>query len=109
MSQQHENVTYRARRFGRMRTIALPSTRVGWWASGLAAVFWICLGVAMAFVAAGQHGGNTLLDNPWLSGVMLLALAAASIGGLLAVRAIVWRGERSLLVIVTLLPYLFNR
>jgi hypothetical protein len=103
MPQQYETAPNRARRLVGKRAFALPSTRAGWWAIGLAAMFWICLGVAMTLVAAGQRGGDTLIDNPWLSGTMLLALAAAIAGGFVAGVAVVWRGERSPLVFLALL------
>lgn len=85
------------------RVLALPSTRAGWWAAGLAAGFFGFFGLFMILVAAGQRGGDTFFDNLWLSGTMLAAGLSAFAGGVTAAVAIVRRRERSLLVVAALL------
>jgi len=82
-----------------------PSTRLGWWAVGLAAAF-----VVMWIINATVFMPTTVLI-PWRQAVlpfygifMMLCGLAAGIVGLIAV---VRRRERSWLVWLTLLPGLF--
>jgi len=80
------------------RILAWPSTRSGWWSVRLAGAFFAFLVLFQALVGAGQRGGDTFFSNPWLAGAILLAAGAALAGGVMAVVAIVWSGERSLVM-----------
>lgn len=89
----------------RRRILAFPSTRVGWWAVGLA------LGVIAVLVIDGALAGAGVPGRGWGWGARLAlglssagAVAAAIAAGVLAVTALV-KGERS---IVLLGPLLFG-
>lgn len=79
-----------------------PSTRLGWWAVGLAVGFIVFFCVFQILVASGQRGGETFFSNPWLTLSILPAAALAIAGGVAAAGAIFWRRERSLFSIVAL-------
>lgn len=84
------------------RLLGLPDTGAGWWSVGLTAAFFVLFGVFQMEVASGQRGGQTFFSNPLLAWTMLLAAAAAIMGGLAAALAIMWKRERSLFVIAAL-------
>ncbi|HEU5100927.1 MAG TPA: hypothetical protein VFU22_17990 [Roseiflexaceae bacterium] len=77
------------------RALARPSTSAGWWSVGLAAAFFCGLGIAQTMVLAGQRGGDTFFDNPWLGTSMLVAESAGIGAGVAAAVAIVIKAERS--------------
>ena len=85
------------------RVLGWPSTRLGWWSVRLAGAFFGFFFLFQALVGAGQRGGDTFFSNPWLAVTILAAGSAAIAGGGAAAFAIVGKGERSLLVFITLL------
>lgn len=74
-------------RDGRRITV-LPTTRIGWWAVGLAVANVV---LVLAWTLMGPLGAFP----GFLCGVL---------AGILAVRAVGWRGERALTVILAMLP-----
>ena len=85
------------------QVFGLPGPRAGWWAVGFAVSFFVCLGLSLALVAAGQQGGDTLFSNLWLSLTGLTAMGAAIAGGVTSGVAIMAKRERSLPVIMAML------
>ncbi len=86
----------------------LPTTRLGWWAVRLLAVFAAGLVVGMSLAAAGQiSGGEGAFDNLWLTvpltGAALTAIVAGVLAGAAAAFTIFRRGERSILVFLPLI------
>lgn len=69
-----------------------PKTRLGWWAVGLSALFTVLFLLIV----------NNLLR---FSGFLSMTIGVAA--GVLALTSIIWRGERSWLVWLMLLPGLF--
>lgn len=85
--------------------MSVPSTRLGWWAVWLAAAFVVLMGVnQLVFMQLAEQVAwrQTLLPFYGI-GMMACGLAA----GVVAAIAVVRTGERSLLVLLTLLPGLF--
>lgn len=89
------------------RILGAPSTRLGWWAVGLAVGFFIFFGLFQMLVASGQRGGESFFSNSWLALSILTAAGAALAGGVTAVIAIIWKGERSFSSFFALLLGLF--
>lgn len=87
--------------------IRFPSTRWGWWSLGLAIAFFVLWAIFFALVASGEKGGATFFSIPLLAISVLSAAVAALAGGATASVAIIWKGERSLLVFIVLLLSLF--
>ena len=85
------------------RLAFLPQTRLGWWS----------LGVAIAGVALFVVGAFVLTSNrPEGPGVPMFLVSVPALGGLIAagiIAVVAWfrRQERSLLVLLTVLPSLF--
>ena len=85
------------------RLAFLPQTRLGWWS----------LGVAIAGVALFVVGSFVLTSNrPEGPGVPMFLVSVPALGGLIAagiIAVVAWfrRQERSLLVLLTVLPSLF--
>ena len=74
------------------RFLELPRGRLAWWAVGLGILF-MALFIAIT---------NDLLHFPGR-----LTMALGVIAGILTLLALIWKGERSWLVWLTLLPGLF--
>ena len=89
------------------RIIGFPSTRLGQWSLVAVFVFFVLLAIFFALVASGEGGGATFFSNPLMAGLLIAAGIAGVAGGVLALVAIVWKGERSLLVFAVLLLGLF--
>jgi hypothetical protein len=87
--------------------IGFPSTRWGWWSIGLEIAFLVLLVIFFDLIASGQEGGDTFFSNPLLAFSLLAAAVAAVAGGMIATVAMIWKGERSLLVFIALLIGLF--
>ena len=88
----------------RRRFLGRPSTRLGWWSVGLAAVFvvlWIINTVVFMPSTVVVPWGQVIL--PFYGIFMILCGFAAGVVGLIAV---IGRGERSWLVWLTILPAL---
>jgi hypothetical protein len=85
------------------RICAWPETVAGKWSLLLDVGFVMALAVAFVLTRLGLGGGGTFFSNPWLAGMLLASAAAAEAGGLVALLAIVWRRERSFLMLVPLL------
>ena len=81
----------------------LPTTRVGRYAVGLLGVDGLLLLLFFGAAISGQRGGDTFFSNLWLTIPILLAGAAAVAGGLLALFAVLRRGEDGLLAYATIL------
>lgn len=79
----------------------LPATRLGRWSLGLVLCFWAFIGLASILVAAGQEGGDRFFSNLWLAVPMLIAGTAGVAAGAAAGVAVLRRGERSVLVVLT--------
>ncbi len=79
----------------------IPRTRMGRLAVGGHAISVLFLGAFVGLVASGQKGGDTFFSNPWLSGSILLAGAAAVAAGAVGLVCILTRRERSLLLYAT--------
>ncbi len=85
----------------RRRVFALPSTRLGWWAVGLA------VGVIALLALDGALAGAGVTDWGWGARLAVglssaAAVAAAISAGVIAVTAVV-KGERSIVLIGPLL------
>ena len=87
----------------RRRVRWLPATRLGWWSLRLGAAFAGFLVLRLALVASGQSGGDTFFSNLLLGLLGLGAGASAIAAGLVALFAVVRRGERSLVVFFVIL------
>ena len=87
------------------RFISLPTTRLGWYSLGFLgahALIMVALGIAGGVLAA--TGLPNLAGYPWLiAAVLFVALGPALAGIAAGLVALIWRGERSLLVLVPLL------
>jgi len=86
----------------------LPTTRLGWWAVRLLVAFAALIVVGMSLVGAGQKiGGEEAFDDGWLKvsllGVGLTVVLVGVLAGVTAAFAIVRRGERSVLVFLSLI------
>jgi len=84
------------------RVISLPRTRLGWWSLGFVAVHALFLTMWFALVDAGLRGGETFFSNLWLA-IPLLAMGVSALAaGTVALFGVIRRGERSILMIVSL-------
>ena len=93
------------------RLFSLPKTRLGWWSVGL-------VGAQMLFMVAvlgpivgaiNAAGLPNLAGDPWLIGaVLFVALSPALAGIVTGVVAMIWRGERSILVLAPVLLAVFS-
>ena len=83
---------------------SLPSTKMGWWAFALSAAFSILMFINSAVFARLPEADWQPVILPFYGiGMMLCGLAS----GTVAVIAIVWRDERSLLTWLSMLTGLF--
>jgi len=80
---------------------------LGQWSLVAVFVFFVLLAIFFALIASGEGGGATFFSNPLMAGLLIAAGIAGVAGGVLALVAIVWKGERSLLVFAVLLLGLF--
>ena len=91
------------------RFLSLP-TRLGWYSLGLLgahALVMVALGIASGVLAA--TGAPNLAGHPWLIGaVLFVALSPALTGIVMGVVAMIWRGERSILVLAPVLLAVFS-
>lgn len=79
----------------------MPETKVGKWAVGLIVAFFLLLATGMIVVSVfKQEGGETFLDNLWISIPMLGAGAAAIAALITGVIGIIKSKERSILVFI---------
>ena len=85
------------------RILGWPSTRLGWWSVGLSAGFLAFMLLFQLLVASGQRGGETFFSNPWLAVSILIAAGSAIAAGATAIVAILWRQERSILMVLSLM------
>jgi hypothetical protein len=84
------------------RFFSLPKTRLGWWSVGLVgAQVLFMVAVLGPFVGAINAAGlPNLAGRPWLIGaVLFVALGPALAGIATGLVAMIWRGERSILVL----------
>ena len=85
-----------------LNRIGPPHTRRGWWSLGLLGASIALFGAFFALVASGQRGGDSFLDNLWLSGTIVPAAALAVASGAMGLTAAVKDGERSIAVLVAM-------
>jgi hypothetical protein len=80
----------------------LPKTRLGVWSVGFLFAFFLLLATGIVVVSVfNQEGGETFLDNLWISIPMLSAGASAIASFFTGIVAIIKSKERSILVFVT--------
>ena len=85
------------------RILGLPSTRLGWASLWLLGGFLVFYALFQILVASGQRGGETFFSNPWLALSILIAAGSAIAAGAAAIVAILWRQERSILMVLSLM------
>ena len=90
----------------------MPTTRLGFWAVRLLAVFAASFVVGISLVAAGEIiAGDEAFDSLWLTvpltGAALTTVVAGLIAGVVAAFAIVRRGERSVLAFLPIIVLVF--
>lgn len=85
------------------RFLGLPRTRAGKWSLGLLAGCLLAFFLMQLLVVSGQRGGDTFLDNLWLSLPALAGLLCALAAGAMAAVAVIRHGERSLFAFLALL------
>jgi hypothetical protein len=87
------------------RVLSLPTTRLGWYSLGLLgahALVMAALGFASGVLAA--TGAPNLAGHPWLIGAMLFAALGPALAWIApGVVAVIRRGERSILILGTVL------
>ncbi|MHB8606189.1 MAG: hypothetical protein ACYDCK_13145 [Thermoplasmatota archaeon] len=76
----------------------LPSTRVGRASAGLLAAAVATFILVQLIVASGQRGGDTFLDNLWISVPALAAGVAGIAAGIVGALAVLRKHERGGLV-----------
>ncbi|OGY25560.1 MAG: hypothetical protein A2Z24_01735 [Candidatus Woykebacteria bacterium RBG_16_44_10] len=82
----------------------MPKTTLGKWSAGLIIAFFLLLATGMIVVSVfKQEGGETFLDNLWISIPMLGAGAVAIAAFFTGVVAIVRNKERSVFVFLAAL------
>jgi cytochrome bd-type quinol oxidase subunit 2 len=79
----------------------IPKTNLGKWSISLIIIFIVLFVIFQILVASGQRGGETFLDNLWLSVPMLLAATSGVMAFLLGLISIIKNKERSALVFVS--------
>jgi len=89
------------------QVFGLPRTPLGRGAIALIGLHVVTMIVHRLIAPITGGGGQRFFDNPWMAGTLLLAGAFAVGGGSLGAFAIVARGERSILVFLTVLYGLF--
>ena len=79
----------------------LPQTTLGKWSVGLAIAFVLLLASGMVVVQGfGQEGGETFLDNLWIS-IPMLSAGASAIAAFFTGMASIWKQkERAILVFI---------
>lgn len=81
--------------------IILPQTKLGRWSIGLAIAFFVLLATGRVVVKVfGQEGGETFLDNLWISVPMLGAGASIVAAFFVGVVSIWKQKERAILVFI---------
>ena len=83
------------------RLFSLPKTRLGWWSLGLvgAQMFFMVAVLGPIVGAINAAGLPNLAGHPWLIGAVLFVVLSPALAGIVTgVVAMIWRGERSILV-----------
>ena len=87
------------------QVLSLPTTRLGWYSLGFLgahALIMVALGIVSGVLAA--TGLPNLAGYPWLiAAVLFVALGPALAGIAAGVVALIWRSERSILVLAPVL------
>jgi hypothetical protein len=83
------------------RFFGFPSTGLGRWSLALLAAAAGLLLLARSMAAGGATGGETFLDNPPLAFSMLGAALCTLSAGMVSGLAVLRRGERSLISLLT--------
>lgn len=79
-----------------------PSTAWGRLALGFLAAFFVLGAVFIVMGATGQQGGETFADNLWLAVPGLAGSASAILALVTGLFAVIWRRERSVLVLAAM-------
>lgn len=90
--------TRRAGRFG-----AAPQTRLGQAATRLAAAFFVLFTLWLIYVGVTPKERPTFLSDPVHAVLILAAAAAAVAGGIVGTLALVVKGERSVITVLSVL------
>ena len=88
------------------RLFTLPKTRLGWWSVGLVGAQMLFMVAVLGSIvgAINASGLPNLAGHPWLIGaVLFVALSPALAGIATGAAAMIWRGERSILVLAPVL------
>jgi hypothetical protein len=89
------------------RILRFPETRTGWWSVGFAGGFYVFNFLYRALAASTGGGGSTFFSHPLPALCVLAAAGCAIAGAATAAWAIARKGDRSLLLLITLLLGLF--
>jgi hypothetical protein len=88
------------------RILSLPGTRLGWWALGFLAahaLIMFAFGVVAGILNAA--GLPNLAGHPWLIAAVLFVAGAPALAGIVTgLVAVIRRSERSILVLLPMLP-----
>jgi len=81
-----------------------PSTRLGWWAAGMALAFVIMLIInAAIIVPASENAPNAWWRQTWLPFYFIFILVCGFAAGVVGLIAVIRKNERSWLVWLTIL------
>lgn len=92
---------------GTRRFLALPRTNLGWWSVLIATGFFVFMRLFwMQALRPGRDRG-TFFSDPVNACCLIGAFGSPIIGAIVALVAIIWKGERSLLIVPVILLGLF--
>lgn len=78
----------------------MPRTGAGKWSVRMGGLFFLFFGVFLLLAISGQQGGDTFQDNLVLAIPGLIADLFGVLAFLLGIYSIIWRKERSFLVLL---------
>ena len=85
------------------RFFALPCTDLGWWSLLLGAGFFVFMRLFWMQAMAPGRNRSTFFSDPINAGCLIGAFGAATVAVVLALVAIIWKRERSVLLVPLLL------
>jgi uncharacterized membrane protein len=89
------------------RILGLPASRLGWWSVGLEVAFFALLMLWQGLNRAGYGGREAFFEHPFVTSLVLAAMASALAGGVTSFMSILRSRERSLLVFAALAVAIF--